>query len=137
MKIRRIYAALLNLYPRDYVASFGPEMLHTAELLAQEHRGRGRAAFVRFAAGESIGLLVGAAVEWMARLRTGKSVTTTCTVRGGGSVPDEVLESQRRIAFLIRGMEHAIAHHDFPRARDYSYRERQEREKLRLLQRED
>jgi ATP-dependent Clp protease ATP-binding subunit ClpC len=48
-------------------------------------------------------------------------------------MPNEVLESQRRIALLIRGMEYAIANHDFPRARDYSYQERQERENLRLL----
>jgi hypothetical protein len=137
MKMRRIYAALLNLYPRDYVASFGSEMLSTVELLAEEHRRRGRAAFIRFAMAELTGLMVGAAVEWMARLRTDKPVAVAYAGRSGGSVPDEVLESQRRIAFLISGMEHAIAHHDFPRARDYSYRERQEREKLRLLQGED
>jgi hypothetical protein len=132
--MRRIYIALLSLYPRDYVASFGPEMLSTAELLAEEHRGRGRAAFVRFATAELIALMVGAAVEWMAKFRTNRSIAGACVDRSRKSMPaDEVLESQRRISFLIKGMEHAIANHDFPRARDYSYQERQEREKLRLL----
>jgi hypothetical protein len=133
MKLRRIYMVLLGLYPRDYVASFGAEMLSTSEMLAEEHRGRGRAAFVRFAMAELIGLIVGAAVEWMAKFRTNRSVAGACVDRSGRSMPDEVLESQRRIAFLIKGMEHAIANHDFPRARNYSYQERQEREKLRLL----
>ena len=134
MKMRRIYMVLLSLYPRDYVASFGSEMLSTAELLAEEHRGHGRVAFVRFATTEMIGLIAGAAVEWMAKFRTNRPIAGVCVNRSGRSMPaDEVLESQRRIAFLIKGMEHAIANHDFSRARDYSYQERQQRERLRLL----
>jgi hypothetical protein len=75
-----MYRALLRLYPRDYLAAFAPEMLRAFELAAAEHRGRGQAAFVL---GELIGLMRGAAAEWIAKL------TTSSFIRGR-SLPDRL-----------------------------------------------
>ena len=57
--MRRVYRALLRLYPYDYRAAFEKEMLE---------------GFERAAAMEVAGLLRGVAAEWCAKLTTGKSV---------------------------------------------------------------
>jgi hypothetical protein len=50
------------------------------------------------------------------------------------SAPAEKLaQIQRRIDFVVKRMEHAIANHEFEKARFYSDEERKEREHLRLL----
>jgi ATP-dependent Clp protease ATP-binding subunit ClpC len=49
------------------------------------------------------------------------------------SLPDEVIAAQARISMLIQRTVHAIANHDFPGARRYSYEERLARDELRRL----
>ncbi len=49
------------------------------------------------------------------------------------SEPREKVEIQKRIRFVTRQMENAIANHEFEKARFYSEEERKERENLRLL----
>ncbi len=48
-------------------------------------------------------------------------------------LPDEIFEVQKRIRFIVRRMETAIANHEFERARFYSDEERKERENLAQL----
>jgi ATP-dependent Clp protease ATP-binding subunit ClpC len=49
------------------------------------------------------------------------------------SLPEEMIDVQKRIKFVIHRMENAIANHEFEKARFYSDEERKERENLRLL----
>ncbi len=49
------------------------------------------------------------------------------------TLPEEVVEIQKRIKFITHRMEAAIAGHEFEKARFYSDEERKEREKLRVL----
>jgi ATP-dependent Clp protease ATP-binding subunit ClpC len=49
------------------------------------------------------------------------------------SLPEEMIDVQKRIKFVVHRMENAIAHHEFDKARFYSDEERKERENLRLL----
>jgi hypothetical protein len=78
-----VYRALLRLYPRDYRAAFAAEMSRAFGLAAGERRGQGRAAYLRFVLGESIGLIGGAASEWVAKLTTSRFIR-------GRSLPDRL-----------------------------------------------
>ncbi|MGH9406641.1 MAG: ATP-dependent Clp protease ATP-binding subunit, partial [Terriglobia bacterium] len=49
------------------------------------------------------------------------------------TLPDEMIEAQKRIKFVVHRMEAAIANHEFEKARFYSDEERKERENLRML----
>ncbi len=49
-------------------------------------------------------------------------------------LPEAVAELHKRITFIVRRMEGAIANHEFEKARFYSEEEQKEREHLRLLQ---
>ena len=49
------------------------------------------------------------------------------------SLPDELIEVQKRIKFIVHRMDSAIANHEFEKARFYSDEERKERETLRAL----
>ena len=63
--MRRLYRILLRLYPRDYKLLFEAEMLAAFEIAAQENVGRTGFLFT-----EILGLLQGAAAEWIAKRRT-------------------------------------------------------------------
>jgi len=129
--MRQTSMTILWLYPAEYREAFGPEIVDTIAQRAGEACLQGLAAYAAFATGEFAGLLLGALREW----------TTKWTARDGYmSPPDFAVEAadvpdlQRRIQQLIRGMEFAIANHDFPKARLYSDRERIMRARLdRLL----
>ncbi len=49
------------------------------------------------------------------------------------SLPEEMIDVQKRIKFVVHRMENAIANHEFEKARFYSDEERKERENLHLL----
>jgi ATP-dependent Clp protease ATP-binding subunit ClpC len=53
-----------------------------------------------------------------------------------GAEPPEMAAIEKRIRFIIRQMEGAIASHDFQKARSLSDKEREERENLRRLREE-
>ena len=50
-----------------------------------------------------------------------------------GARPEEVIEAEKRLKFIVRRMENAIANHEFEKARFYSEEERKAREELRQL----
>lgn len=50
-----------------------------------------------------------------------------------GSLPDEVVELEKRIRFIVHRMETSIANHEFEKARFYSDEERKERDNLNEL----
>lgn len=155
MRAEQAYRTLLRLYPSDYRALFALEMQNAFERAEKEHRLSGRPVFIRFLLGELVGLLSGVGSEWIAKLTTDSSVRGRClpdlrmmrpasvprelwfagAYKGQvqGSLPDEVLTAQARVSMLIERMVHAIANHDFPGARRYSYEERLARKELRRL----
>jgi ATP-dependent Clp protease ATP-binding subunit ClpC len=49
------------------------------------------------------------------------------------ALPDEVVDVQKRIRFIERRMDSAVANHEFEKARFYSEEEKKERESLRVL----
>ncbi|HEX8892266.1 MAG TPA: Clp protease N-terminal domain-containing protein [Terriglobales bacterium] len=50
-----------------------------------------------------------------------------------GSLPEEVVEAQKRIRFIVQRMEASIVNHEFEKARFYSEEERKERDNLKQL----
>jgi ATP-dependent Clp protease ATP-binding subunit ClpC len=50
-----------------------------------------------------------------------------------GAPPDEVIEAQERVLFILSRLVDAIFNHEFEKARFYSDQESRERENLRLL----
>ena len=49
------------------------------------------------------------------------------------ALPEEMVDVQNRLKFVVRRMENAIANHEFEKGRFYSDEERKERENLRVL----
>jgi ATP-dependent Clp protease ATP-binding subunit ClpC len=50
-----------------------------------------------------------------------------------GSLPEEVVEIQKRIRFIVQRLESSILNHEFEKARFYSQEERKERDALKQL----
>jgi hypothetical protein len=72
------YQTLLDLYPADYTGSFAAGMLGTFEKSVEDARRYGRVAYMRLALAELVGLLRGAAAEWIAKLTTDRCVRGRC-----------------------------------------------------------
>jgi hypothetical protein len=134
---------------------FAAEMLNAFEKASEERRALGMPTFVQFAVAEMIGLAIGAGAEWIAKLTDSSSVrgrfqpdlrmmrppgvprelwfAGACVNTDRRSLPDEVMEAQRRIEVLVSRVVYAIANHDFEGARSYTLEESKERENLSRL----
>src|SRR6516162_6148279 len=99
MNMKRVFQALLRLYPRDHRQMFAAEMSSVFEAAAEERSRQGWRSYLRFVLAEFLGLAGGAVAAWAAKL-------------GGGrpGPPDEVAEAERRIEALVGRTVHAIAH---------------------------
>jgi hypothetical protein len=78
MKTKRACGTLLRLYPTDFRTRFAAEMLSTFEEAATERSKQGMLCSIHFASAELLGLLMGAAAEWMAKLSTDGAVRGRC-----------------------------------------------------------
>ena len=78
MLTARAFALGLRLYPADYTASFAAEMLTAFQEAAVAHRRRGRVCFTRFVSAEPSSLLWVAALEWIAKLTSDRTVRGRC-----------------------------------------------------------
>lgn len=135
--MRRAYDAIIGFYPAEYRAAFGQEMREVFERAAEHSRRLGFTAKLRFAVRELVGLLAGLVTEWAARSATPHGyVSSRCAPQADAEMPKAIIETQQRLRHLIGRMEFAIAHHDFPNARRYSYEERAVREHLDQLMNE-
>ncbi len=136
--MQQAYRAILRCYPAEHRAIFGQEILRTFEQAASENRRRGTAALC-FALAELTGLVTGLCKEWIAKWTGGDQYMRACHVpEENCDLPSEVVEMQKHLQLLLRRMEFAIAHHDFPKARLYCEEERAAREHLeRLLNRRE
>jgi hypothetical protein len=125
----RTYELLLILYPRAHRAEFSDEMRQVFEAAAAERREQGRAPYVRFVVREIAGVIVGAARAWLTPQRAAQLAAAKYR-----HLPREVAEAQQRVDENIAGMVHAIANHQFEKARELSNREREARANLRMVQ---
>ncbi len=124
--MKRAYRFCLLLYPRRYRDRFADEMAGVFEEACGDGRSRGWVWYVRFAFDEVAGLIGGAAGVWLDRRSEPESPAAS-------TAPNELMEAQKRIDVSIAGMVHAIAHHQFEKARFLSNQEREARENLRRL----
>jgi hypothetical protein len=129
--MKRAYQFCLLLYPRDLRDQFAEEMIHVFEEASAESRAQGRAWYVRFAVAEITGLIGGAARAWLDRRSAAPAPAQS---PAPGWMPQELVEAQQRVDANIAAMVHAIANHQFERARLLSDKEREARENLRMLQ---
>ena len=129
-----IFRTFLRLYPADYAALFGKEMVRTFRQTAEDYRRHGTVASFRFYLAEAAGLLCGAGLEWAAKLTTRKPVRNRILAeRPDPDLPAEVLEAQQRVSILVNRLVQAIATHRFQDARNYSAEEQIAREHLRSV----
>lgn len=98
--MKRIYAAFLHLYPREYRDLFGPEVVDVFAEAADEHRARGLGVWIWFLSVELSAALASAAHHWIDRgfVRQPKGLSGT----------------------PLQKMTQAIARHDFVAARAWS-----------------
>lgn len=128
--MRRTYKFILLLYPRGYRDQFAEEMTSVFEEASQESRAQGWAWHVRFAFAEIAGLIGGAAGAWLPRQAPAPIPSQT---PAGRWMPQELSEAQQRVDANVAAMVHAIANHQFEKARVLANQEREARENLRRL----
>lgn len=124
--MRRAYRFCLLLYPRHHRDRFAEEMLSVFEEASEGGREHRWTWYVRFAFSEVGGLVAGAADAWL----DGRSEFEP---PAASALPSELIEAQRRVDLHIAGMVHAIANHQFEKARIHSDEERQARANLRII----
>jgi hypothetical protein len=126
--MRRTYKFLLLLYPRGHRDRFAEEMTGVFEEASAEHRAEGWTWYVRFSCSEMAGLVAGATEAWLAQKPAPQAPPAHSSY-----LPQELLQAQQRVDANVAAMVHAIANHQFERARALSNQEREARENLRIL----
>jgi hypothetical protein len=124
--MKRVYRFMLLLYPRGHRDQFAEEMASVFEQASAERRAEDWAWYVRFTFSEMAGLIAGAAIAWLAERPTAEAPVAS-------ALPPELIDAQRLVDVNIAGMVHAIANHQFEKARVHSDQERLARENLRML----
>lgn len=119
--MHRLYTGILSLYPSAYRETFAAEMIDIHTCAAAGTRKEGPFALFSFSLRELAGLLRGLVSEWVALSAAPETYRNSCCS------PTDNADPEIRLRNLIRCMEFAIAHHDFPKARYYSDQERQTR----------
>jgi DNA-binding PadR family transcriptional regulator len=124
--LRRAYSMGLVLYPADFRAQFGTEMVTVFEQAAAQRRGRGGIRVLLFFVKEILGLLAGAARE---------RVFHDYAIRAHDDLPfpSDVAGTERYLEIVSRRLIHAIAHHEFSNARYYDQQDRKARALLAEL----
>jgi hypothetical protein len=128
MKLR-IFDFLLRLYPKDHRDLFGAEMASVLEQALEDRRAQGRGAYLWCAVWEIAGLAAGAAALWAATLASHRRVEPVLWIPQASSAQ----ETEQLIQRCIHCMTHAIATHQFEKARFYSVVERKLRQRLQDL----
>jgi DNA-binding PadR family transcriptional regulator len=126
MLLRRAYSVGLVLYPADFRAQFGAEMVTVFEQAATQRRGRGGTCVLLFFVKEMLGLLAGAARE---RVFHDDAIRTHDDL----SFPSDVAGTERYLEIVSRRLIHAIANHEFTNARYYDQQDRKARALLAEL----
>lgn len=130
MKLQ-VFDFLLRLYPKDHRHLFGVEMASVLRQALEDRRAQGRGAYLWFAIWEMAGLVAGAAALWAAKLANRRDMEPAPETPLSPS--DNVQETEQLIQRCIHCMTHAIANHEFEKARFYSTAERRLRQRLEDL----
>src|SRR5207245_5219387 len=93
MRLYRIYAALLHLYPRDYRLWFADEMRDAFAGGLAERRSRGPAAVLLFAGVEIASVLSGALSERIAKRLSDPAIRGRCLPDAGTMRPPGVAKA--------------------------------------------
>ena len=124
MFLSRAYNMLLGLYPADFRAEFGGEMVTVFQQAAtRERRGLG---LLGFAAKEMLGLLAGA-------IRERAKPSDADRAAGALRFPTDIAGAERYLQVVSGRLIHAIAHHRFADARYYDVQDRNARALLAQL----
>ena len=129
--MKRAFRFCLLLYPRRHRDQFADEMLHVFEEASADRRDQSGSWYVRFAFTEFAGLIGGAAGAWLDQRSAAAPGPSQDTSRGW--LPRDLADAQQRVDANVAAMVHAIANHQFERARILSNQEREARENLRVL----
>jgi len=126
ISLRRAYSMGLALYPADFRAQFGAEMVTVFEQAAAQCRGRGRTFVLLFFGREILGLLAGAARE---------RVFHHDALRAHDDLPfpSDVAGTERYLEIMSKRLIDAIANHEFTSARYYDQQDRKARALLAEL----
>jgi len=118
--LRRAYSVALVLYPADFRAQFGAEMVTVFEQAVAQGRGRGGTCVLLFFVKEMLGLVAGAARE---------RVFHDDAVRAHDDLPfpSDVAGTERYLEIVSRRLTQAIANHEFSNARYYDQQDRKAR----------
>src|SRR5215469_11616934 len=122
----RVFDFLLYLYPKNHREMFGAEMSNVLRQAAQDRRREGFAAYLWFTIFEITGLLAGAVALRAAALAGHRRIKPVLWIPAATSVQETELLIQRSIDCMV----HAIASHQFAKARFYSEVERKLRRRL-------
>ncbi len=131
--MKRLYALILRLYPRDYRDLFGPEVLNVFVEAADEHRQRGLTQRIRFFIIEFSGAIMSAARHWIDRLPCNRALHSETVGATRSQLFTSAQTAQNQVDVNVRRMMHAIANHDFVGARNWSYEEKKARAELERL----
>jgi len=125
--LRRAYSMGLSLYPADFRAQFGAEMVAVFEQAAAQRRGRGGASVLLFFVKEILGLLAGAARE--------RAFHDDDTIRADDDLPfpTDVAGTEKYLEIVSRRLKHSITKHEFTNARYYDQQDRKARALLAEL----
>jgi DNA-binding HxlR family transcriptional regulator len=126
MLLRQAYSMGLVLYPADFRAQFGAEMVKVFEQAAAQRRDRGATSVLLFFVKEMLGLLAGAARE---RVFHDDAIGAHDDLL----FPSDVAGTERYLEIVSRRLKHAIAKHEFSKARHYDQQDRKARALLAEL----
>ncbi|HKV47880.1 MAG TPA: helix-turn-helix transcriptional regulator [Candidatus Acidoferrales bacterium] len=126
MLLRRAYSMGLVLYPADFQAQFGAEMVTVFEKAAAQRRSRGSTFVLLFFVKELLGLLMGAARERISRDHAIRSHDDL-------PFPSDAAGTERYLEIVSKRLRHAIANHEFVNARYYDQQDRKARALLAEL----
>src|SRR5215475_1636165 len=126
MLLRRAYSMGLVLYPADFRAQFGSEMVTVFEQALAQRRGGGVTCVLLFFVKEMLGLLAGVARE---------RAFHDDAIRAHDDMPfpSDVTGTEQYLEIVSRRLIHAIANHDFANARYYDQQDKKARALLAEL----
>lgn len=122
----RAYSMGLVLYPADFRAQFGAEMVAVFEQAAAQRRGRGGTSVLLFFVKEMLGLLACAARE---RVFRDDAIPATDDL----PFPSDLAGAERYQEIVSRRLTRAIKNHEFSNARCYDQQDRKARALLAEL----
>lgn len=129
VSLRGAYSLGLVLYPADFRAQFGAEMVTVFEQAAAQRRERGVTCVLLFVVKEMLGLVAGAARE---RIFHNDAIPAHDDL----PLPSDVAGTEKYLEIVSRRLKHAIARHDFTNARYYDQQDRKARALLAQLRAE-